>query len=91
MDGAASLDFDRIETEADKVLPLSFDVAEDSKSFPTYVGAKVEKDYTATYADKRSDGKTLHVRRTRSNTRHEIFRRARLWTALRANSHGRHP
>ena len=28
-------------------------MAEDSKSFPTYAGAKVEKDYTATYADKR--------------------------------------
>ena len=52
MDGAATVDFDRIDTEADKVLPLSFNVAEDSKSFPTYAGAKVEKDYTATYADK---------------------------------------
>ncbi|MEO7933324.1 MAG: S-layer homology domain-containing protein [Chthoniobacterales bacterium] len=58
MDGAASLDFDRIDTEAAKVLPLSFDVAEDSKSFPTYAGAKLEKDYTATYADKRLAGET---------------------------------
>ena len=54
MDGPASLDFDRIDTEADQVLPLKFDVAEDSKSFPTYAGAKVERDYTATYADERS-------------------------------------
>lgn len=58
MDGAASLDFDRIDTEADKVLPLSFKVAEDDSSFPTYAGAKVEKVYTATYADKPLAGET---------------------------------
>lgn len=58
MDGAASVDFDRIDSEADKVLPLTFDVAEDSKSFPTYAGAKIEKDYTATYSDKKPDGKS---------------------------------
>jgi hypothetical protein len=58
MEGAASLDFDRIDTEADKVLPLSFDVGDDSKSFPTYAGAKIEKDYTATYVDKQLAGGT---------------------------------
>ncbi|HSH96558.1 MAG TPA: S-layer homology domain-containing protein, partial [Roseimicrobium sp.] len=63
MNGGASLDFDRIDTEADKVLPLSFDVAEEAKSFPTYAGAKVEKYYSATYVDKKLDGKTSAERK----------------------------
>ncbi|HCE45181.1 MAG TPA: hypothetical protein DET40_16705 [Lentisphaeria bacterium] len=52
MDGAATIDFDRIDTEANQVLPLSFDVAEDSISFPTYAGAAIAKTYAATTPDK---------------------------------------
>lgn len=41
LDGPAVIDFDRIEEDANKAPPLRFDIAEESRSIPAYVGAAI--------------------------------------------------
>ena len=43
---SAHVDFDRIDSEADKVLPLWFAVTERDATMPTYVGRNVDKTYS---------------------------------------------
>ena len=43
LDGKTQLDFDRIDTEAAKVLPFEFKVTGRNTTVPTYVGRKVEQ------------------------------------------------
>lgn len=43
LEGPARIDFDRMDDEADKVLPLTFAVAERDTTVPAYVGDNVEK------------------------------------------------
>ena len=45
--GSATVDFDRIETEIDKVTPLGFDLAAESKTIPTYAGSTFKKTFSA--------------------------------------------
>ncbi|HCE45151.1 MAG TPA: hypothetical protein DET40_16545 [Lentisphaeria bacterium] len=49
--GPAIIDFDRIESDADKIHPPRFEVSEDSKSIQTYVGEEIQHAYTATRKD----------------------------------------
>jgi hypothetical protein len=44
--GAATLDFDRIETEGSAVRPLAFDSPGDALAIPAYAGARIEKAVT---------------------------------------------
>ncbi|MBN1855067.1 MAG: S-layer homology domain-containing protein [Pirellulales bacterium] len=50
--GSAVVDFDRIDTDAEKLRPLRFEVADDAKSVVSYVGAAIQHTYTATVPNK---------------------------------------
>lgn len=52
LEGPAKIDFDRIDTKPDEVLPLTFDTPKENNSIPTYAGAAIEKSFTATCPDK---------------------------------------
>ncbi len=46
--GPATIDFDRVDTDASAVRPLAFESAGDTLSIPTFVGANIKQVFTAT-------------------------------------------
>jgi len=59
--GPATIDFDRIETDASALRPLAFDVPGEALSIPAYAGAPVERTITATGASSATNYRALNL------------------------------